>query len=180
MQKGNASLQLLPKSTSSILGWFIVCLGIPQMQGTSSWLWSFNLLLLRLLGEISLSLFTELLVFSFGDGPASACRLPEGIFWEVWGLLPAFSRCSVGVVPHVGIVLMYLWEGRWSPRLTPLPSWWHPLLTVCAVSSEVPSWGPNSARNDGSCAPEQSLLSLSATEVNFRYRLRMQRLAFYM
>ena len=40
----------------SILGWFIVYSGIPQRQGTSSWLWRFNPLLLRLLGEISLSL----------------------------------------------------------------------------------------------------------------------------
>ena len=38
------------------LGWFIVYSGIPQMQGTSGWLWRFNPLLLRLLGEISLSL----------------------------------------------------------------------------------------------------------------------------
>ena len=45
------------------------------------------------------------------------------IFWEVWGLLPAFSRCSVGVVPHVDVFLMYLWGGRWSPHLTPPPSW---------------------------------------------------------
>ena len=44
-------------------------------------------------------------------------------FGEVWGLLPAFSRCSVGVVPHVDVFLMYLWGGRWSPRLTPPPSW---------------------------------------------------------
>ena len=44
-------------------------------------------------------------------------------FWELWGLLPAFSRCSVGVVPHVDVFLMYLWGGRWSPRLTPPPSW---------------------------------------------------------
>ena len=29
-------------------------------------------------------------------------------FWEVWGLLPAFSRCSVGVVPHADVFLMYL------------------------------------------------------------------------
>ena len=28
------------------------------------------------------------------------------------GLLPAFSRCSVGVVPHVDVFLMYLWGGR--------------------------------------------------------------------
>ena len=44
-------------------------------------------------------------------------------FCEVWGLLPAFSRCSVGAVPHVGVFLMYLWGGRWSPHFTPLPSW---------------------------------------------------------
>ena len=44
-------------------------------------------------------------------------------FWEVWGLLPAFSRCFVGAVPHVDVFLMYFWGGRWSPRLTPLPSW---------------------------------------------------------
>ena len=47
-------------------------------------------------------------------------------FWEVWGLLPAFSRCSVEVVPHVEVFLMYLWWGRWSPCLTPLPSWRSP------------------------------------------------------
>ena len=40
-------------------------------------------------------------------------------FRDVWGLLPAFSRCSVGVVPHVVVFLMYLWGGRWSPCLTP-------------------------------------------------------------
>ena len=44
-------------------------------------------------------------------------------FWEVWGLLPAFSRCSIGVVPHVDVFLMYLWRGRWSPHLTFPPSW---------------------------------------------------------
>ena len=44
-------------------------------------------------------------------------------FWEVWGLLPTFSRCSVGAVPHVHVFLMYLWGGRWSPCLTLTPSW---------------------------------------------------------
>ena len=44
------------------------------------------------------------------------------IFWEVRGLLPAFSRCSVDV-PHVDVFLMYLWGGWWSPCLTPPPSW---------------------------------------------------------
>ena len=48
-------------------------------SGTSSCLWNFNPLLLRLLGEISLSLFAQLLGFSFGFGPASACRSPEGV-----------------------------------------------------------------------------------------------------
>ena len=43
-------------------------------------------------------------------------------FWEVWRLLPVFSGCSVGAVPRVDAFLMYLWEGRWSPRLTLLPS----------------------------------------------------------
>ena len=51
-------------------------------------------------------------------------------FWEVWGLLPAFSRCSVGVVPHVDVFLMYLWGGRWSPHLTLLPSWRSPELCI--------------------------------------------------
>ena len=55
-KKEKIHISLLPKSTTSILGWFVVYSGIPEMQGTSSWLWRFNLLLLRLLGEISLSL----------------------------------------------------------------------------------------------------------------------------
>ena len=33
-------------------------------------------------------------------------------FWEVGRFLPAFSRCSVGGVPHVDVFLMYLWGGR--------------------------------------------------------------------
>ena len=47
---------MAPKVHPLNLGWFIVYSGIPQMQGTSSWLWWFNPMLLRLLGEISLSL----------------------------------------------------------------------------------------------------------------------------
>ena len=61
-------------------------------------------------------------VFSFFFCPAQV-RGEFLAFWEVWGLLPAFSRCSVGVVPHVDVFLMYLWGGRWSPRLTLLPFW---------------------------------------------------------
>ena len=64
-------------------------------------------------------------VFSFFFCPTQV-RGVFLVFWEVWGLLPAFSRCSVGVVPHVDVFLMYLWGGRWSPRLTLLPSWRSP------------------------------------------------------
>ena len=61
-------------------------------------------------------------VFSFFVCPTQVCG--EFLaFWEVWGLLPAFSRCSVGVVLRVDVFLMYLWGGRWSPRLTFPPSW---------------------------------------------------------
>ena len=46
-------------------------------------MWRFNPLLLRLLGEISLSLLcshsSQLPGFSFGFGPTSACRSPEGV-----------------------------------------------------------------------------------------------------
>ena len=65
-------------------------------------------------------------VFSFFFCPTQV-RGDFLAFWEVWGLLPAFSRCSAGVVSHVDVFLMYLWGGRWSPRLTPLPSWRSPL-----------------------------------------------------
>ena len=43
-------------------------------------------------------------------------------FLEVGRFLPAFSRCSIGGVPHVDAFLMYLWRGRWSPHLTLPPS----------------------------------------------------------
>ena len=80
MQKANPKSTVAPEVPLLNLGWFVVYSGVPQMQGTSSWLWGFNLLLLRLLGEISLSLLcSQLLGFSFGFGPTSACRSPEGI-----------------------------------------------------------------------------------------------------
>ena len=47
---------IAPKVHLLNLGWSVVYSGIPQMQGTSSWLCRFNPLLLKLLGEISLSL----------------------------------------------------------------------------------------------------------------------------
>ena len=56
-KKGKKYIYIIaPKVCLLNLGWFIVYSGIPQMQGTSSWLWRFNPLLLRLLEEISLSL----------------------------------------------------------------------------------------------------------------------------
>ena len=70
-------------------------------------------------------------VFSFFFCPTQVCGEFRA-FWEVWGLLQAFSRCSVGVVPHVDVFLIYLWGGRWSPSLTPLLSWRspHPMLNT--------------------------------------------------
>ena len=60
-------------------------------------------------------------VISFFFWPTQVCG--EFLaFWEVWRLLPVFSGCSVGAVPHVDVFLMYLWEGRWSLHLTLLPS----------------------------------------------------------
>ena len=81
-------------------------------------------LLHRSLPEVQVPSYSFVSVFSFlfcptqvrGEGPFLA-------FWEVWGLLPVFSRCSVGAVPHVDVFLMYLWGRRWSPHLTPRPSW---------------------------------------------------------
>ena len=58
--------------------------------------------------------------------PHSQVRGDFLAFWEVWGLLPVFSRCSVGIVPHVDVFLMYMWGGRWSLRLTRPPSWRSP------------------------------------------------------
>ena len=55
-KKGKNIYILAPKVHLLNLGWFIVYSSISQMQNTSSWLWRFNLLLLRLLEEISLSL----------------------------------------------------------------------------------------------------------------------------
>ena len=50
-------------------------------------------------------------VFPFFFCPTHVCG-DFLAFWEVSGLLPAFSRCSVGVLPHVDVFLMYFWGGR--------------------------------------------------------------------
>ena len=67
-------------------------------------------------------LYSFVSVFPFSFCPTQV-RGEFLAFWEVWVLLTAFSRCSVGVVPHVDVFLMYFLGGRWSPYLTPLPSW---------------------------------------------------------
>ena len=61
-------------------------------------------------------------VFSFFFCPTQV-RGEFLAFWEVGGLLPAFSGCSIGAVPRVDVFLMYVWGGRWSPCLTLPPSW---------------------------------------------------------
>ena len=54
-------------------------------------------------------LYSFVSVFPFFFCPTQVCG--EFLaFWEVWGLLPAFSRYSVGVVPHVDVFLMYCGE----------------------------------------------------------------------
>ena len=75
-------------------------------------------------------------VFSFFFCPTQG-RGKFLAFWEVWGLLPAFNKWSVGVVPHIDVFLMYLWGGRWSPRLTPPPSWSSP--TAVLYKNSVPN-----------------------------------------
>ena len=67
-------------------------------------------------------------VFSFFFCPTQV-REEFPAFWEVWGLVPAFSKWSVVVVPHVDVFLMYLWGGRWSPHLIPPPYWRSPYRT---------------------------------------------------
>ena len=74
-------------------------------------------------------------VFSFFFCPTQV-RGEFLAFWEVSGLLPAFSRCSVGVVPHVDVFLMYLWGGKWSPLLTLLPSWSFSSLHTFIISAD--------------------------------------------
>ena len=76
MQKANPNLHFHPKSIASILGTFVVYSGIHQMQSLSSWLWGFNLLLLNLHREISLSLLCS--HSSWGSALLLAPPLPVG------------------------------------------------------------------------------------------------------
>ena len=56
MQKANPKSTVAPKVHWLNFGIFRCLFRFPGMQGTSGWLWRYNPLLLRLLGEISLSL----------------------------------------------------------------------------------------------------------------------------
>ena len=118
----------------------------PLLLHSSPWLWSFPLPHARCLRQWRGFLMCG--NFSSFTAPSHWCRshpysfvsvfscffCPTQVrgeflaFWEVWGLLPVFNRCSAGVVPHVDVFLMYLWGGRWSPRLTLPPPWRSPSL----------------------------------------------------
>ena len=130
MQKANPKSTVAPKVHCLNFGVIRFLFRYSADAGTSSWLWRFNPLLLRLHREIFISLLC--LHSSWVSAldlalPLLVGRLRVSVpFWEIWGLLLVFSMCSVGVVPHIDVFLMYLWGGRWSPRLTPLPSWRSP------------------------------------------------------
>ena len=107
--------KLPPSSTCSLRQWraFLVCGSVSSFTAPSHWCRS------RPYSFVS--------VFSFFFCSTQVRGEFLG-FWEVWGLLPAFSRCSVGVFPHVDVFLMYLWGGRWSPCLSSPPSWRSPYI----------------------------------------------------
>ena len=77
MQKANPKSTVAPKIHCLNFG-LIHCLFRYSTDTGYIKLWRFNPLILRLLGEISLSLLC-LHGSIFGFGPASACRSPEGV-----------------------------------------------------------------------------------------------------
>ena len=102
--------KLPPSATRSLRPWrgFLVCGNLSSFTAPSHWCRSHPYS------------FVSVVPFFFCPTQVHGEFLAFG---EVWGLLPASSRCSVGAVPHVDVFLMYLWGGRWSPGLTLLPSW---------------------------------------------------------
>ena len=96
-------------------------------------------------------------------------------FWEVWVLLPVFSRCSVGVVPHVDVVLMYLWEGRWSPHLTPLPFWRSPHQSFLKNYQPLVVFFLHFMSKCGVIFPKFSLCPSSIMTIYKEKRIRQQR-----
>lgn len=67
-------------------------------------------------------------LFSYYLFPNTLCAVWFA-FFELWGLLPVFSRCSVGDVPHADAFLMYFGE-KWCSCLTPPPSSTPPEPTI--------------------------------------------------
>ena len=111
----------LPPSTTCTLSLrrgFLVCGNLSSFTDPSHWCRSHS--------------YSFVSVFSFFFCPTQV-RGEFFAFWEVWGLLPAFSRSSVGAVPHADVFLMYLWRGRWSPHLT-LPPYWSYSFIPCFLS----------------------------------------------
>ena len=104
------ALKLPPSATHSLCLWrgFLVCGNLSSFTAHSHWCRS------RPYSFVS--------VFSLFFCPTQVHE--EFLaFGEGWVLLPAFSRCSIRVVPHIDVFLMYLWGGGWSPHLTLPPSW---------------------------------------------------------
>ena len=100
--KGEKIIYLAPNVHLLNLGWFILYSGILQIQCTSSWLWRFNLLFLRLLGEISLSLLCS--HSSRGSALDLAPPLPVGRL-----------RATVLLSDRTGLKEQLIWR-LWHPQ----------------------------------------------------------------
>ena len=128
------NLQLLPKFTTSILKWFLVYSGIPQMQGTSSWLLVLKPLLLRLHGGISFSLLCS--HSSWGSaliGPAYTCRSSSGISLSP-GQEGVKGAAGYGALSHSG-----QWEGGvWNAGGTCGSRGWHDVATAWGTPCVLP------------------------------------------
>ena len=92
---------IAPEVQHLYFGWFVFYSGIPEMQGTSAWLWRFNQLLLRLLGEISLSLLSS--HSSWGSALDLATPLRVGCL-----------RASVLRSDRMGLKLQLIWGLRFT------------------------------------------------------------------
>ena len=126
------------------LGCFIVYSGILQMQATSSWLWRFNPLLLRLLRDISLSLLCS------HSSRGSALELD--LLLRV-GCLRTSVLCSdrMGLKEQL-VQVLWLTQagGREGYRCVASLQWQRPTwrcnslrCTVCSPGEVVPgSWDP--------------------------------------
>ena len=101
-------------------------------------MWRFNPLLLRLLGEISLSFVCTAPGFSFGSGPASVCRSTEGICFSlrqdgVKGTADLWALAHAG--PWEGEVRM-----RGEPAVAEAGVTLHQPEARCAFSRGICPW----------------------------------------